>query len=77
MSTNAIQPSRRSEVTAPLIALVLAVTILVIGAQVSTSWGSRTNAPTQPTTAVFIPTSSGASGSLAHLPAACRPKVGC
>jgi hypothetical protein len=53
------------------------VTILVIGAQVSTSWGSRTSAPTQPTTAVFIPTSSDASGSLAHLPAACRPKVGC
>jgi|KBSMisStaDraftv2_1062788.scaffolds.fasta_scaffold162643_3 hypothetical protein len=77
MSTNAIQPSRRSEVTAPLIALVLAVTILVIGAQVSTFWGSRTSAPTQPTTAVFIPTSSDASGSLAHLPAACRPKVGC
>jgi hypothetical protein len=77
MSTHAIQPSRRSEVMAPLIALVLAVAILVIGAQVSTFWGSRTSAPTQPAATVFIPTSSDASASLVHLPAACRPKVGC
>jgi hypothetical protein len=76
MSTNAIQPSRRAEVTAPLIALVLAVTLLVIGAQASAIWGSRTSAPTQSGT-VFIPTSGDASGSVAHLPAACRPKVGC
>jgi hypothetical protein len=77
MSTNAIQPSRRSEVTAPLIALVLAVTLLVIGAQMSAIWGSRTSAPTQSGTTLFIPTSSDASGSAGHLPAACRPKVGC
>ena len=76
MSTHAIQPSRRSEVIAPLIALVLAVTLLVIGAQASTFWGSRTSAPTQPATTVFIPTSS-YSGSMAQLPSACRPKVGC
>ena len=77
MSTHAIQPSRRPEVMAPLIALVLAVTLLVIGAQVSAIWGSRTGAPVHPPTTVFIPTSSDASGSVAHLPAACRPKVGC
>ena len=77
MSTHAIQPSRRSEVMAPLIALLLAVTLLVIGAQVSALWGSRTSTPTHPATTVFIPTSSDASGSVARLPAACRPKVGC
>ena len=77
MSTQAIQPPRRSEVMAPLIALLLAVTLLLIGAQVSAFWGSRSSAPTQPTTTVFIPTSSDASGSVAHLPAGCRPKAGC
>jgi hypothetical protein len=78
MSTNTIQPSRRSEVMAPFIALVLAVTLLVIGAQMSAIWGSRTSAPTQSgTTTLFIPTSGDASGSAGHLPAACRPKVGC
>ena len=77
MSTHTIQSSRRSEVTAPLIALLLAVALLLIGAQVSTFWGSRTSAPTQPATTLFIPTSSAASGSGAHFPAACRPKIGC
>jgi hypothetical protein len=77
MSIQAIHPSRRSAFMAPLIALVLAVTLLVIGAQVSTLWTSRTHAPVQLAPTAFLPASASTSGPAPHLPAGCRPKVGC
>jgi hypothetical protein len=77
MSIQTIHPSRRSELVAPLVALVLAVAILVIGAQVSTLFGSGTSAPVRPAPTVFLPASSDASGLVPHLPAGCRPKIGC
>lgn len=77
MSTQSIQRSWRPALTAPFIALALAAALLVLGAQVSSSWGNTTNAPVRPGPAVFLPASSGIVTQTAHLPAGCRPKFGC
>jgi len=77
MSTQSIQRSWRPALTTPFIALILAATLLVLGAQVSLLWGTGTSAPVQPGPTVFLPTSSRISARTAHLPAGCRPKFGC
>ena len=77
MSTQSIQRPRRPALKAPFIALALAAALLVLGAQVSSLWGNRTNTPVRPAPGVLLPASSGISTQTAHLPAGCRPKVGC
>jgi hypothetical protein len=77
MSTQSVQPSWRPALTAPFIALALAVALLVLGAQASLLWGSRTSVPVRPGSTMFLPASSGASGPVPHIPAGCRPKFGC
>ena len=76
MSTQSIQSSWRPALATPLIALVLAAALLVLGAQVSLLWGSRTSAPVRPVPAVFVP-ASGGTAAMPHIPAGCRPKFGC
>jgi hypothetical protein len=77
MSTPSIQRPWRPALTAPFVALVLAGVLLVLGAQASLLWGTRTSTPVGPAPTVFLPASSGISAPTAHLPAGCRPKVGC
>jgi len=77
MSTQSIQRSSRPRLTAPFIALVLAAALLLLGGQASLLWGSRTSAPARLIPTAFVPASSGTSGAAQHIPAGCRPKVGC
>jgi hypothetical protein len=77
MSTRSMQQSTRPTLTAPFIALLLVVALLAVGAQVSSMWGPRINAPVQPASTVFLPTSGTTSVAAPHLPRGCRPKVGC
>jgi len=76
MSTQSIQRTWRPALTAPFIALVLTAALLALGVQLSV-WGTRTSAPVEPGPTVFLPTSNGIPAPTAHLPAGCRPKVGC
>jgi uncharacterized iron-regulated membrane protein len=61
---------------AAVIALALAVAILVVAAQASSLWSSRTTVPPAHPAPQFLPV--GATNvAIGHLPRGCRPKLGC
>jgi hypothetical protein len=75
MSTQSIGTGRRPQMLTAFVALALAAVVLVVAAQASSIWSSRTLAPTHPAVQ-FIPVGT-THVALGHLPAGCRPKVGC
>ena len=75
MSTQTIGTNRRPQMLAAFIALALAVALLVVAAQASSIWSSRTVAPAHPAPQ-FLPVGT-THVAVGHLPAGCRPKVGC
>jgi len=74
MSTQTIGTGRRPQMLAAVVALALAFAVLVIAGQASSIWSSRT-APTHPA-ALFVPVGT-TPVQVSHMPAGCRPKVGC
>jgi hypothetical protein len=75
MSTQSIGTGRRPRMLTAFIALALAAAVLVVAAQASSIWSSRTVAPTHPAPrSLPVGTTNVALG---HLPAGCRPKYGC
>ena len=75
MSTQSIGTGRRPQMLTAFVALALAAVVLVVAAQASSIWSSRTVAPAHPVPQ-FLPVGT-TQVSLGHLPAGCRPKVGC
>jgi hypothetical protein len=76
MSTQSIGTARRPQMLAAVIALALAVAILVVAAQASSLWSSRTTVPPAHPAPQFLPV--GATNvAIGHLPQGCRPKLGC
>jgi hypothetical protein len=75
MSTQTIGTGRRSQLVTAFVALALATAIFVIAAQVSSIWSSRAVAPAH-AGSLFIPVDT-THIQVSHLPAGCRPKVGC
>jgi len=76
MSTQSIGTARRPQMLAAVIALALAVAILVVAAQASSLWSSRTPAAPAHPAPQFLPV--GATHvAIGHLPRGCRPKLGC
>ncbi len=75
MSTQSIGTSRRPQMIAAFVALALAAVVLVIAAQASSIWSTRTMAPAHPAPQ-FLPAAT-THVNVGHLPPGCRPKVGC
>jgi uncharacterized iron-regulated membrane protein len=59
-----------------VIALALAVAILMIAAQASSLWSSRTPAAPAHPAPQFLPVGT-TNVAIGHLPQGCRPKLGC